>query len=1137
MGLGNSKKKYLSNDEIDKYSANNKSLEKYYNHFKNYDGYISLKDFEYCFNRRIDKKIIKILFKIFASEKDKMLLNDLKYFYCMFQVNNISLKLNFIAQLIFNNKNSKNYPKYVDRINLLFEKFTPLRDLLLSTEFIVKISDISKGVPTKVHKELFIKIFENLFAQFLIDFQFLKSNYVSSMNPYIRGAKNISVCDCYVMPNCNNNKQDKNMYDFLYDKMEVEFKRIEKLNDGVFHISLFEKILYEVGINLNIVNLIIVYIKRKIQRNFIDFKSFKQFLLSFTCENELKIKFLFEILSFPNENIDKRFFISIMNNIFEFKLDDNTKKQINSFFLSYDKISLPVFLSFVKENSFMYEILNNLDRVNYIPYLNFKLRPDDKNIEKKCIELILKGEKDLKKYIEKNLSNEPTEEDYFCVDKTFWEKWCDFVEWDVLNIQKEDSVYVKEKHLTSSENNYVLRPKIKTDNLIEGYSTNLKKELVYFKDFIILSKKIFDLFTRWYISNGVEIKFKRIKYPVDDFNALENETPQIYKIEKNTVYEIEINPIFSKFFSFEEILTNIKSPKPELANDLLSTLSENKTLNMSRLVVYSRKVTFREVKNNIEAFYKIINANTRLWLYDKNKKLYLVDLEKSLEEGKINANCLFVLDIIKNNQWISDIIYNKEEKEKETKKEDREEGILRKNSTNHRIIGFHNIGNTCYMNSTLQVLLNLKELSDIFMSKNSKFLVNYKNKFGYNGKIFKEFHKLFQEKLSNEMIDDGVPIQPTVFKEIIGEINHQFRNFDQQDAQEFINFLLDVLHEEMNIKDTKEYIPNPENFDHKEEELANEYWSNNLRRNASFIHSLFLGQLNSNLICENCQSKKITYETFTNLNLPITQKRTINLQIILHRLPFVMKAYYDQYQDNHTLEYQNLKYDYGSNCSNGNIGNMLKMVKKYSYESFQEEVGEVYECDLINDDDIFNKNSTSEIDSKIHSFTNDLKLKSKSHLTQSVYASRLSTSIPLRIILEVECKSKLEKIIESLKKIKELELELENNKDNTMSLTSYAISSLYEPYFYDLDLKIDECFQNDQTINVYELINTNGLNKLLDNKYVDYFLPENKLNEETNGFEEDKFTLRLSYETLSYFNKPILLENLLLNFKGKINKL
>ena len=49
-------------------------------------------------------------------------------------------------------------------------------------------------------------------------------------------------------------------------------------------------------------------------------------------------------------------------------------------------------------------------------------------------------------------------------------------------------------------------------------------------------------------------------------------------------------------------------------------------------------------------------------------------------------------------------------------------------------------------------------------------------------------------------------LNPKIFKETCGKYNNTFMEDEQQDAYDFYTFLLDTLHEESNIKFTKEEI-------------------------------------------------------------------------------------------------------------------------------------------------------------------------------------------------------------------------------------------------------------------------------------------------------------------------------------------
>ena len=57
---------------------------------------------------------------------------------------------------------------------------------------------------------------------------------------------------------------------------------------------------------------------------------------------------------------------------------------------------------------------------------------------------------------------------------------------------------------------------------------------------------------------------------------------------------------------------------------------------------------------------------------------------------------------------------------------------------------------------------------------------------------------------------NDVYVTPKDFKEVLGTINEQFSGDEQQDSQEFVSFLIDNLHEDLNLRKSKPYLENPE---------------------------------------------------------------------------------------------------------------------------------------------------------------------------------------------------------------------------------------------------------------------------------------------------------------------------------------
>ena len=64
---------------------------------------------------------------------------------------------------------------------------------------------------------------------------------------------------------------------------------------------------------------------------------------------------------------------------------------------------------------------------------------------------------------------------------------------------------------------------------------------------------------------------------------------------------------------------------------------------------------------------------------------------------------------------------------------------------------------------------------------------------------------------------------------------------------------MDNLHEELNVRQKKPYIASPE-FRKDSKKVNDEFWSNFLRRNWSFMVFMFYGQMKSLIKCDTCNT-------------------------------------------------------------------------------------------------------------------------------------------------------------------------------------------------------------------------------------------------------------------------------------------
>ena len=106
------------------------------------------------------------------------------------------------------------------------------------------------------------------------------------------------------------------------------------------------------------------------------------------------------------------------------------------------------------------------------------------------------------------------------------------------------------------------------------------------------------------------------------------------------------------------------------------------------------------------------------------------------------------------------------------------------------------------------------------------------------------------------MSEQSYGFSPRQLKYTTSRFAPQFAGYGQHDTQEFIAFLLDGLHEDLNRIHKKPYIEKPDwkpgGGDQELAELGKECWDGYKKRNDSVIVDLFQGQLKSTLVCPVC---------------------------------------------------------------------------------------------------------------------------------------------------------------------------------------------------------------------------------------------------------------------------------------------
>ncbi|XP_072339365.1 ubiquitin carboxyl-terminal hydrolase 43a [Scyliorhinus torazame] len=203
------------------------------------------------------------------------------------------------------------------------------------------------------------------------------------------------------------------------------------------------------------------------------------------------------------------------------------------------------------------------------------------------------------------------------------------------------------------------------------------------------------------------------------------------------------------------------------------------------------------------------------------------------------------------------------------------------------VLGLKNHGNTCFMNAVVQCLSNTELFAEYLGLEQYRAELKQLRTNGTlrrkeppcpgRAEVTEQLAALVRALWTLEY----TPQLSVQFKNIVAKYGSQFRGNSQHDALEFLLWLLNRVHEDLNCSPNKKSKPSIKLSDGGGENSAGSQQNVQQVGIQSFVQELFQAQYRSSLTCPHCLKQSNTFDPFLCVSLPIPLRQTRALTVTL----------------------------------------------------------------------------------------------------------------------------------------------------------------------------------------------------------------------------------------------------------------